>query len=390
MEPSVDDWARFRHHAARVFKLKLRWLNEEDEAFSNISYSVYESLRMWFPAPHLLPNLRELECYDETYRHADIFIVPTLRILSIDYEYPPAQLFDAIARYSPNIRELRVLDGDFDADNTEAASAAVCTLKQLTCLKLPCPMPDDTIQYLASLPCFRNLTLSLDHTGHHDALSATTAAFLPLQKLNVVNTTSITNISSFLSSITPRLLVDLEVHCHPEDLQHESSFTKLFTVISTFKSLKRLIIDAESSFLGVRSSLLSGFALSLLYTIRGLLEIKLIDIHPKLIRSDFNAMAAAWPDIRHISFFSCYHAQVHQASLADVVFLARHLPKLVRLEIQIYTDLQALRDVDIEPYESCLRAIELGKSTYSATTCGEVVGLLSRIFPRARITALDI
>ncbi|EKM58448.1 uncharacterized protein PHACADRAFT_207269 [Phanerochaete carnosa HHB-10118-sp] len=384
--PSADDWSRFRHHASRVRELRLSWLDEEDESYCHIDFSVYRFLRDHSPFEFLFPNLQELSCYDSILEVLDLFIGPSVKSLTVGGEEDISPgIFSIIVKHGQQLCELRLLDYiDLDdEDAIEAASRALSSLNGLTTLKWNCSVPEDALLHLARLPTLTNLTCALSDTTSWDLLANHEHAFSSLHKLVLlVSPRQLQHATSFLSSISPRLLVQLEIciglGCafdRPASLDI-GAFTTLLASISRIHTLISLELKTSPS-----SPAIPGTALSPLFDLSNLRRFHTDGFPFTFVPADIHAMSKGWRKVQKLRFSSSLNGS-STLSLNDLLPFAANCPDLTLFAMRVSGSPSTPTQMSCNP-QSSLKLLDIGGDVAEHTEgCS---AFLSRVFPHVRL-----
>ena len=313
----------------------MSWTDDEDEHYSYIDFSVYESLRDHYPFPPLLPNLQELSCYDSIVDFLDLFLGPSVRCLNIGVDEDiPADIFPTIEKYGQSLRELRLLDPiDLDdEDVVEAASQALCSLNNLATLKWNGPIPEDSLVHLAKLHSLTSFTYAPSDLSYKDLLVDSQHSFPSLHKLVLLAPThQLERATYFLGAIRPRLLVQLEIT--PEDQGPTAGrfdsdvFSELLCTISGFRTLTALEITLKPSPTAAPMP-------SPLLTLNHLLRLHVRGVSFALVAADIETMSKAWPRIQELRLSSPFD-ESSSLSMSDLLPFAARCPNLAYLTLSI-------------------------------------------------------
>jgi hypothetical protein len=260
----------------------------------------------------------------------------------------------------------------------------------LTHLTFPAALPDDALLHLASLPNLRHFTYTPNKSDYPSLLSTIPRKFSPLQKLKIIAENSMECTISFLSALGPYLLVDLEVSIPwAEAIPQitESELQHLFAAVAALKALKRFIIDAPSRF-EKELPVAREVALSPLFALRGLLELKFIHIPVDPSPTDIETMANSWPDLQCLSLSPYDLRDRMPLTVNDLAPFARHCPKLVHLGIQVQSAHLPIASADFprSGQNACpLKTLVLGYSEIQDSSWQAISIAAKQVFPQAQV-----
>lgn len=358
---------------------------------------------MFHPGCIILPNLRELVCYDSP--HGPLWeIIPLLspslqcvRLVCDEPWEPPTlsalALLSALAAKSPFMKRLVVGYANHTAISIPTSRPFPCGLWHLSAFANPgIPTSRDAIGHLANLPslCELSLWFSDSYAGSFSTLAMPTEPFPSLRDLTLNGERFASGIEFIRNCLRSASLSSIDVCA--EDKPSAGEIYRLFSALSSSllpQSLTSIYLhhhhyisyDENGPPLEA-----SDFEPLLPFTNLDLLQLQIASSPQNLSDNHLERMAKAWPRLVGLHLASSgFRINPSQCTLHGILLLAKQCPSLRALTIPFI--LSAPISWNGRPGEGivnqCMEELDVGRSPIIDPVT--VASLLSDIFPNLKL-----
>lgn len=434
-EINPSNWERFKHHARRVRVLADHFESDLLHSDSDISESCWKTLRAYYAISGntpIIPNLKALLLYfPSSVTFTGIFLHESLHTIYLGSLVMSEHEMVPIVRHLeqnpiPSLTSLTIsLDATYDTELEQPLSSVVCSLGQLSTLKVDATLSEDAMYHLASLPSLVALKFALSDTDYASSSLAeiTGPKFAALTTLELIirgwpdtdGTPSATPLVSFLSGVaTPPQLAEISIAAaiildhsgiiHDEEDMPQWEFNERDYLRLLFMALGDLKADTLTDIsVGLGFDFSDGFPenavdeaiLSPLLALKNIRSLCLTSTPVKPSSRLIEQMASSWPQANSLNLLGGHGDPTTGVAVEDLLPFAIRCLGLKSLAINVthsrvtsHSQPQMSLELLPTPHRG-LQTLQVDHYCITENVEDAIAFVLARVFPDVKVLKAD-